>query len=218
MDIAPILDAIRQGDVAKVRDLLAEEPALAHARTPEGTSLVLMSCYHRKPEITALFVQCGATLDIFDASAAGDEERVKLLGEQFPESIHKYSSDGFFPLALAAYFGHQGIVQYLVEKGADVNQVAENSIQISPIHAAVSSNNLEIVRLLVARGADVNTQQQNGFTPLQGAAGNGNIEMMDVLLAGGANPAARNDEGKSAADVADAHQHPEAAQRLRGLE
>jgi uncharacterized protein len=218
MDIDPILSAIRQGDCPAVREMLTDHPSLIHARTPEGVSLVLVSCYHRKPEITSVFVDCGATLDIFDASAAGDEARVRLLAEQFPASIHKYSPDGFFPLALAAYFGHRNIVNFLLDRGADANQVAENTIRIAPIHAAVSSKDLEMVRLLIEHGADVNARQQNGFTPLQGAAGSGSLDIMELLLQHGADPAALDDEGRTAADVATAHQHPEAAERLRGLQ
>jgi uncharacterized protein len=188
------------------------------SRTDDGMSLILVASYHRRPEIVSIFVQCGATLDIFDASASGDEARVRLLAKQFPASIHQYSGDGFFPLALAAYFGHRTIAEFLLDEGADVNQVAENPIRIAPIHAAVSNKDVEMVRLLIERGADVNARQQKGFTPLQGAAGSGSIEIMDLLLAHGADLAARDDDGRTAADVADAHQHPEAAARLRGLE
>jgi uncharacterized protein len=217
MDIEPILNAIRKGDAHTVRQLLAEDPALIHARNAEGISLILVACYHRRPEIVSIFVSCGATLDIFDACAVGDETRVRMMAEQFPASIHQYSADGFFPLALAAYFGHREISEFLISLGADVNQVAKNAIKIAPIHAAVSSKNLEMVKLLIENGADVNARQQQGFTPLQGAAGSGDLDIAKLLLQNGADPSACDEDGRTAADVAAAHEHPDAAEYLRQL-
>lgn len=149
MGLEPILGAIRAGDTNAVETQLAEHPDLIRARTPEGISLVMMACYHGKRNVVAQFVGCGATLDIFDASAAGDKRRVQLLAERFPESIEAYAPDGFFPLALASYFGHLGGVAYLLDRGADVNQVADNPVRIAPIHAAVSNRHADTVRLLL---------------------------------------------------------------------
>ncbi len=214
MDLGPIKTAIQQGDVRKVRELLDEEPALLNARTPEGVSLLILACYYRRPEIAATFSGCGAVLDIFDACAIGDEERLHALTEQFPESLEAYAPDGFFPLGLAAFFGHRKIVKYLVDAGVDVDQAANNSLKVAAIHAAVSNGDIETVRFLIAHRVNLKARQQNGFTPLHGAAGAGRADLVELLLAHGADLQALSDDGKSAGVVAAERGHSELAARL----
>jgi len=215
MDLAQIQAAIQKGDAAQVRELIAEEPGLLGARTEQGVSLVSLACYYRQPAIAAIFMECGGILDIFDACAVGDDERVRVLIETFPESINAYSPDGFYPLGLAAFFGHAKIVEYLLDAGADVNQTATNAFKVAPIHAAVSNGNIEIVRMILEHHADVNARQQNGFTALHGAAGAGRLDLIELLLQHGADKAALTDDGKSAADIAEKAGHAEAVATLR---
>jgi ankyrin repeat protein len=215
MDLAPIQTAIQKGDAAQVRLLIAEDPDLISARTEQGVSLISLACYVQQPAIAAILAECGATLDIFDACAVGDEARVRVLVETFPASIDAYSPDGFYPLGLAACFGQREIVKYLLDAGADVNQSAKNALKVAPIHAAVSHGDADVVSMILERGADVNARQQNGFTALHGAAGAGRLDLIELLIQHGADLSALTDDGKSAADVAEQRGHAEAAAMLR---
>jgi uncharacterized protein len=215
MDLVPIQTAIQKGDAAEVRRLIGEDPDLLTARTAQGVSMVSLSCYYRQPGIAMIFTECGGMLDIFDACAIGDAERVRLLVESFPASIGAYSPDGFYPLGLAAFFGHRKVVEYLLDAGADVNQSAKNALQVAPLHAAVSNGDIEIVRMILERGADVNARQQSGFTALHGAAGAGRLDLLELLIEHGADVSALTDDGKSAADLAEQRGQAEAAARLR---
>jgi ankyrin repeat protein len=66
--------------------------------------------------------------------------------------------------------------------------------------------------VLLERGAPVNARQHLGWTALHEAANQGNREMAECLLRHGADPAAGNDEGKTAIEIANERGHTELAQ------
>jgi uncharacterized protein len=217
MELDLIQSAIQKGDAANVRELIAQEPDLLQARTAQGVSMISLACYLGQPAIAAIFAECGGMVDLFDASAMGDLDRVRALIENFPESVNAWSPDGFYPLGLAAFFGHGAIVKLLLKSGADVNQVAKNALLVRPIHAAVSRGDAEIVKMLLDHGADVNARQQNEFTALHGAAGAGRMDLIEILVAHGADLKATSADGKTAADIASARGHADTAASLRAL-
>jgi ankyrin repeat protein len=197
-----LFDAIRAGDTGRVQSLIAADPALVNRRNENGHSPVLIAQYHHKGDVVALLLAAGPVLDLFDAASVGATARVAELLDQDPSRVNAYSSDGFFPLGLAAFFGHPETVRLLLRRGADAAQVATNPMRIQSLHAAVASKNAEIVRLLVEAGAPVNVQQHKGWTPLHETVHSRNVELTRYLLAHGADPKLQNDEGKSAIGLA----------------
>ena len=195
-------DAIKAGKVAEVRSLAAHHPALATARDAHGVSAILVAIYNRQPLVAAALVEIGAPIDIFEASALGLVDRITALLAEDRTSASAYAQDGFYPLGLAAFFGHLDAVRTLIAAGADVRATARNPFKVQPIHAAAASRNLDIIRAVLAAGADPNIPQQQGFLPLHEAASNGNREMAELLVGCGANPRLANDAGKTSIDLA----------------
>jgi len=195
-------DAIRAGDVARVRGLLAAEPGLVNRRNERGHSPVLIAQYHHKRDVVAALLDAGPELDLFDACSVGRTERVTELLDQDPSQVNAYSGDGFYPLGLAAFFGHADTVRLLIARGADVAQVARNPMRVQALHSAAAGRSFEAVRLLVEAGAPVNAKQEKGWAPLHEAVLSRDVEMTRYLLAHGADPKQQNDEGKSAIGVA----------------
>src|SRR5712691_6389038 len=198
---AEFFDAIRAGDVARVRGLLAADPELVNRRNERGHSPVLIAQYHHKRDVVAVLLDAGPELDLFDACAVGRTERVAELLNQDPSQVNAYSGDGFYPLGLAAFFGHPETVRLLLARGADVAQAARNPMRVQALHAAVTGS-FDSVKLLVEAGAPVNAQQDKGWTPLHEAVNRGDLEMTRYLLAHGADPKQQNDEGKSSIGLA----------------
>jgi len=212
-----LFQAIEAGDVDGVRRLLGNDPTLAAARNDDGLSAVLAALYGHHEDIASVLVAAGPELDVFDAAAVGDADRLRQLLDADPAAATAYASDGFFPLALAAYFGRPAAVQVLLEGGADVSATARNPMRVQPLHAAVAGRHLDVVRVLVEAGADVNVHQHGGWTPLMGAAAHGDVETVDLLLAHGADPTATNESGRDAASLAREHGHDALADRLAAL-
>lgn len=197
-----IFDVVRAGDTTRLKALLASEPGLVNARNERGHSPVLIAQYHHKKEAVAVLLAAAPELDLFDAASVGDTGRVAELLDREPSQVNAYSNDGFYPLGLAAFFGHPETVKLLIARGADLAQVARNPMRVQPLNAAVAGRSLDAVRLLVEAGAPIDPRQQEGWTPLHGAVHQGNLEMTKYLLQHGADPTLQNDKGKSAIGLA----------------
>lgn len=196
-----LIPAIQQGNAARVAELLDSDPSLLGARA-NGVSAVVLAVYYQHPEIARLFIERGAPLTFAEACAVGDEARALELLAQDPASLQRRSDDGFPPLGYAIFFRHPSLARTLIERGADVNAVADNAQRIAPVHAAASVGDVETMRLLLDRGADPNARQHGGFTPIHAAGGNGDVAMAELLIARGADRNARTDDGKDAAALA----------------
>ena len=101
---------------------------------------------------------------------------------------------GDTPLLWAAGFGHKGIVEMLITRGADVNAKAEGGW--TPLHYATGGNDKEIVELLIAKGANMNAKNaRDQITPLHWAAWRGHKEVTELLIAKGAGVNTKNRSG-----------------------
>lgn len=209
------LGAVKKGDGAAVAGMLGADPALARARDENGTSAVLIAYYYGEPVIAQALQALRSDLDVFEASAAGDAERIRALLATDPTLANASAPDGFSPLGLAAFFKREGAARVLLEHGADPSRPSANAMKVTPLHSAVADGgNTAIAKMLIASGADVNAAQRHGWTPLHGAAATGDGEVVRLLLARGADPHATNDGGATALDLARENDHSEAAALL----
>jgi ankyrin repeat protein len=202
MSVEKLEQYITEADMPGLNALLTEHPALATAVTSLNVSPLMLSCYYKKPEITALLLKYLEEISLFEAAAAGKFDVVAHLVFTHPEAINLYDDDGFTPLGLACYFGQFEVARYLVLKGADVNLPSNNGFNVFPIHSATAGDYTSIARMLIENGAIINVKQQAGVTPLHSAAQNGNLELLILLLEKGAEVNARMEGGKLPADLA----------------
>jgi ankyrin repeat protein len=151
--------------------------------------------------VAALLAE-GPELDVHEAAAVGQVDRLRELVELRPELANAVASDGFTPLHLAAFFRRTEAVRLLLEHGADASAPATNDTRVAPLHSAAAGGDRESVRLLLAAGADPNARQRGGFAPLHAATAAGDGELVELLLDAGAERAAQTDDGKTPADLA----------------
>src|SRR5262249_1816232 len=99
---AAFIDAIKAGEFERVKAMVSAEPTLIDARSRTGESAILTAVYHRQKEIVNLLVARGAPMDLFEASAAGEIERVeRLLDGLGADAVNAFTADGWTPLHLA---------------------------------------------------------------------------------------------------------------------
>jgi ankyrin repeat protein len=215
MSTPNLFDAIRAGDLTSVKSLLDADPSLASAKNDSGVSAVLMSIYTGRREIRDLLLARGASLELHDAAAAGNLDRVKHFVEKNPALSNSCSPDGFPVFALACFFGHLDTARYLAEKGADIHAPATNGTGYNALTAAVTAGHTEIVKWLLKRGLDANYRYGPGYSPLLTAAANGHLEIVKLLLAHGADLHATSNDGQSALALATERNHSSVADFLR---
>lgn len=216
------LESVQSGDVTRARLLLTSDPLLIQTRNKSSVSALLLAVYHGRREMVDLLRSLKSKLDLFEASAVGDLEQVKMRVREDPARVNASSPDGFSPLGLAAFFGHPDVAAYLIEQGADVNAPSQNAARVRPLHSALAHRrpdiSLAIAALLVARGADVNATQGGGWTPLHQAAIHGQIDLATFLLRHGADVGAKAENGKTALELAITGKHKEMAVLLKEWE
>src|SRR4051794_15903287 len=180
MNVTEFQDLVKKGNLAEVQAELATDPSLATALNASGQSSFLLAKYYRQSEVAAYFLKILPTLDIFEASVAGQTESVLAKLKDNPELLESRNGDGWTPLHLAGFFGTPELINALLDQGASVDARSGNAMANTPLHAAVAGGKTENVEALVKRGANVNAKQSGGWTALHGAAQSGNREMVEI--------------------------------------
>jgi ankyrin repeat protein len=132
-------------------------------------SQVRQALYRGDRAAAEALVAAGARLNVFDAAAIGDCDRLQELLDADASLAHEWSADGFTALHFAAYLGGAAPVRILLEAGSDVGAVARNDMRVQPLHSGAALGDVDACRLLLDAGADPNAAEQGGYTPLDEA-------------------------------------------------
>lgn len=206
---------IEADDVDGVRALLAEQPWLAAERDDEGVSPLLRARYRMDRALVDAVRRHVEQLNVFEAAAFGDLDRLSELVGTDPELVDAVSGDGFTPLHLAAFFGQADAARLLLARGAACDVAGTGWMTGTALHAAAAGSHASIVRMVLEAGADPNARQRHGYTPLHSAAANADLESVEALLAAGADPAARTDDGDTALTLAEKSEDLVTAETVR---
>jgi ankyrin repeat protein len=216
-DTAEFFEAIKSGDLQKVRTMVDCDPKLVDAES-NGVAALMFAVYNRKQPVVDFLLQRGAKIDFFQAAALNNVDVMERALKENPQLARAFSKDGFTALGLASFFGSTEAAQLLLNNKADPNDVSKNSMKVAPLHSAVANRDpqksLELTTLLLRHGAKVNIAQEGGWTPLHQAAAHGAREIVRMLLDRGADPRAISTDGRTPAQMAEAGKFPEVAALL----
>lgn len=107
---------------------------------------------------------------------------------------------GITALNYASGAGKHQMVQFLIDKGANVHDKDEYGY--TALHVASMNGKNEVVQLLIEKGADVHAKDQYGYTALHVAGMDGKHEVVQCLIEKGANVHSKNNKGHTALDLA----------------
>lgn len=215
---AEFIAAVKKGERDTVERMLAADPTLVRARDETGLSAIVLAHYYGKADVAKVLLAQMPTLDIFEATTAGDIERVRELLASDNKLANAWSKDGFFPLGLAAFFKRPAIAKLLLASGADA-RMASKPAAFTPLHSAVADDSSstdvdDLVKMLLDSGADPNAKSASGGTPLHTAGFTGNVTVVRMLLEAGADANATDGKGFTPLDHAREKGHSEAAALL----
>lgn len=168
--MSELLQAVYQGDKARVDELLAEDPELdVFEAAAVGRTDRLRELLDEDPDLANAWAGDGFQ-PLGLASFFGHVEAARLVVERGAEVNSASRNDmKVMPLHSAAATGDPD-ARY------------------------------ELAKLLLEHGADPNARQEGGFTPIHAAAQNGDDELYELLVAAGADPEAATDDGRTVAD------------------
>lgn len=210
-DNPPLDLAAKKNNVRMAKAILAADP-----KAPQRAAIRYAAQWDNL-EMVSLLLKAGADvnaktcekkeLGAFDvACMVGNQKVIDLL---FP---HADLTNINFNCYSAAHYGHAHLVEYLLERGADVNHLThdsslmetasynghENVVEVlkkykvnmensadALIHAIIQKN-LDMVNLQLVSGADPNRPNANGGTPMEAAFSRGTPEIAEALLKAGA--------------------------------
>ncbi|XP_051507002.1 transient receptor potential channel pyrexia-like [Myxocyprinus asiaticus] len=107
----------------------------------------------------------------------------------------KADAFGVTPLHVAAALDYEDMVQFLLERGADIEARTHKDKQ-TPLHFAAKNDSIGAVRMLLQNEADMTVRDYKERTPLQLAANFDRSEAARLLLGFGADAGVQDSDGQ----------------------
>lgn len=185
-----LIEAVKRGDAATVRSLIAQKVDV-NARAADSATALDWAIEANDTGIANLLIDAGA-----DVNAA---TRYKIT-----------------PLALACSNGNAAIIERLLKAGVDANSKSEDGE--TALMTAALNGKVDAIKVLLTHGAQVNAvEPYKGQTALMWAAGAGNAAAEELLVEFGADVKARSKAGYTALLFAVLNNRIEAARTLLKL-
>ncbi len=146
-----ILMAAAEGNLTKVKTILAADPEQINASDKDGWTALHYAANSGQSPMVEFLLSKGA-----DVNSKTCEKQSLFKPER---------ESGWTVLHIAANAGNEKLTKMLLAKGADVNARTSNSL--TPLHMACIDGHKSTIKLLLANGADVKIVDTKGRTALK---------------------------------------------------
>uniref|UniRef100_A0A673G7T5 Espin n=1 Tax=Sinocyclocheilus rhinocerous TaxID=307959 RepID=A0A673G7T5_9TELE len=188
----PVHYAAAKGDLPSLRLLLEHSPQVVNFQTKNGATPLYLACQEGHLEVVQYLVKdCGAEPSI-------------------------RANDGMTPLHAAAQMGHNTVIVWLMSF-TEISLSDRDNDGATAMHFAASRGHAKVLSWLLLHGGEIVTDSWGG-TPLHDAAENGELECCQILVVNGVDMGIRDQDGFSAADLAEYNGHQQCAKYIRTVE
>jgi len=196
LDEGNIRQAVRDGDIDRVRSLIKEKPERVRQVDAVGNAPLHLAVASNNLKLVRLLVQKGSPIDARNGNGRTPAV-ISLFGlhrwwrnEEKPRILEFLLKSGaVYTLLIAATRGDTARVRKILSGNPSLANIADPSWR-RPLSGATSNGHTNIVRLLLEHGADPNAKEavcQGGYS-LHQAAWKGFKEIAELLLENGAIP------------------------------
>jgi cytohesin len=194
----PLFSALRHGDPAVAELLIAHGANVKGTR--RGDTLLRAALRGNHKDLASLISNAGAEPDFFSTCALGSTNDITAFLKSDPKWLHEADTNRWTGLHYAANAGNGPAVDFLVSRGAAVENPQRwpgDHNHDSALNLAVANGFADIVELLLERGADVEARQDMwshteksygwgwdamSLTPLQMAVERDETNIVEILL------------------------------------
>jgi ankyrin repeat protein len=119
------------------------------------------------------------------------------------ESVNIEDNYGRTVLLNAALYGNIELVEWVIEKGANINHTDKNGY--SALHFAAQENHTNVVKFLIEKNISLDIQDKNGNTPawvtIMYWNGGKNFDILQALIDANADLSLKNKANRAAIDM-----------------
>lgn len=179
-----IIDAVKQGDLDRVKEILVEKPRHVHIVTAHSrwTPLHLAAMTGNKKMVEFLLAR-GAKTDATNKSGQTAKEMALRGGYDDICSLLSTSAKGAKSILKAVTSGDLEVVEAILHTEPHVIRIASANSGWTPLHLAVKKGNQPMAKLLLAHGANIEAMNKDGMTPCAVAEESGHAELVALLQA-----------------------------------
>ncbi len=180
-----IFDAIRTGDLTKVKELIDKDPQLIRVKNPHGSTPLHMAVDVNNVPIARYLIEKGADLNAVNSNAwtslfyAKEKEMAKLLVEKGAD-INFEASNGT-ALGWSLLYRKKEVAECLLEKGAKLPEMGTNQ-SIGLLIQSLKSGSFKFLERYMEQGFDPLYESETKSNLIHYSSESNSVELIEKLI------------------------------------